>query len=94
MRLPAKISSFGGVFRYDEPQKGRYRYFHQWDIEVYGKPGIESEAEIIEFTSRLFDSLLLKVVVSHVVQLSVDLNQFNVELLQQVTVRLRVQLLS
>ncbi len=60
MRLPAKFSSFGGVFRYDEPQKGRYRYFHQWDIEVYGKPGIESEAEIIEFTSRLFDSLLLK----------------------------------
>ena len=60
MRLPSKISSFGGVFRYDEPQKGRYRYFHQWDIEVYGKPGIESEAEIIEFTSRLFDSLLLK----------------------------------
>ncbi|MGD8708056.1 MAG: histidine--tRNA ligase [Nitrosopumilaceae archaeon] len=63
MRLPAKISSFGGVFRYDEPQKGRYRYFHQWDIEVYGKPGIESEAEIIEFTSRLFDSLLLKDIV-------------------------------
>jgi len=60
MRLPAKISSFGGVFRYDEPQKGRYRYFHQWDIEVYGKSGLESEAEIIEFTSRLFDSLLLK----------------------------------
>ncbi len=60
IRLPAKISSFGGVFRYDEPQKGRYRYFHQWDIEVYGKPGIESEAEIIEFTSRLFNSLLLK----------------------------------
>ena len=60
MRLPAKISSFGGVFRYDEPQNGRYRYFHQWDIEVYGKPGLESEAEIIEFTSRLFDSLLLK----------------------------------
>lgn len=60
MRLPAKISSFGGVFRYDEPQKGRYRYFHQWDLEVYGKPNLESEAEIIEITSRLFDSLLLK----------------------------------
>ena len=59
MRLPAKISAFGGVFRYDEPQKGRYRYFHQWDIEIYGKPGLESEAEIIELTSRLFDSLLL-----------------------------------
>ncbi|MFB5612219.1 MAG: histidine--tRNA ligase [Nitrosarchaeum sp.] len=60
MRLPAKISAFGGVFRYDEPQKGRYRYFHQWDVEIYGKPEIESESEIIELTSRLFDSLLLK----------------------------------
>jgi len=66
IRLPAKISSFGGVFRYDEPQKGRYRYFHQWDIEVYGKPGLESEAEIIEFTSRLFDSLLLKDITIHI----------------------------
>ena len=60
MRLPAKISSFGGVFRYDEPQKGRYRYFHQWDVEIYGKSNLESDAEIIEVTSRLFDSLLLK----------------------------------
>ena len=60
MRLPVKISAFGGVFRYDEPQKGRYRYFHQWDVEVYGKPTLESEAEVIEITSRLFDSLHLK----------------------------------
>ncbi len=60
MRLPAKISSFGGVWRYDEPQKGRYRYFHQWDIEIYAKPSLEAEAEIIEFTSRLFDSLDLQ----------------------------------
>jgi len=70
MRLPAKISAFGGVFRYDEPQKGRYRYFHQWDIEIYGKPGLESEAEIIEFTSRLFDSLLLK-------DITIDINHRN-----------------
>ena len=60
MRLPAKISAFGGVFRYDEPQKGRYRYFHQWDIEIYGRSSLESEAEVIEITSRMFDSLLLK----------------------------------
>ena len=70
MKLPAKISSFGGVFRYDEPQKGRYRYFHQWDIEVYGKPTLESEAEIIELTSRLFDSLLLK-------NITIDINHRN-----------------
>ena len=70
MRLPAKISAFGGVFRYDEPQKGRYRYFHQWDIEIYGKPELESEAEIIEFTSRLFDSLLLR-------NITIDINHRN-----------------
>jgi len=60
LKPPAKISSFGGVWRYDEPQKGRYRFFHQWNIEIYGKPSIESEAEVIEFTSRLFDGLGLK----------------------------------
>ena len=57
LRLPVKLSSFGGVWRYDEPQKGRYRFFHQWNIEIFGKPSIESESEIIEFSSRLFDNL-------------------------------------
>ena len=70
MKLPAKLSAFGGVFRYDEPQKGRYRYFHQWDIEVYGKTTLESEAEIVEITSRLFDSLLLQNIV-------IDINHRN-----------------
>lgn len=70
MKLPAKISSFGGVFRYDEPQKGRYRYFHQWDIEIYGKATFESESEVIELTSRLFDSLLLK-------NITIDINHRN-----------------
>ena len=60
MKMPAKISTFGGVWRYDEPQKGRYRYFHQWDLEVYGKPSLESDAEIIEFTSKFFSKLNLK----------------------------------
>lgn len=56
-RLPSKVSSFGGVFRYDEPQRGRYRYFHQWDVEVFGRPTAETDAEIIEMTSVLFESL-------------------------------------
>lgn len=60
LKMPAKISAFGGVWRYDEPQKGRYRYFHQWDLEVYGKPSLESDAEIIEFTSKFFSKLNLK----------------------------------
>ena len=60
MKLPAKISSFGGVWRYDEPQKGRYRFFHQWDIEIFGKTNLESDAEVIEFTSKLFSNLNLQ----------------------------------
>ncbi|MDE1769686.1 MAG: histidine--tRNA ligase [Thaumarchaeota archaeon] len=63
MRLPAKISTFGGVWRYDEPQKGRYRFFHQWDIEIYGEPNIESDAEIIDFTSKFLTKLGLENVV-------------------------------
>ena len=57
MKLPAKISAFGGVWRYDEPQKGRYRYFHQWDIEIFGKQNTDTDSEIIEFTSKFFSNL-------------------------------------
>jgi len=60
MKLPAKLSTFGGVWRYDEPQKGRYRFFHQWDVEIYGQPNIESDAEIIDFTSKFLDNLKLQ----------------------------------
>ena len=59
LKLPAKFSSFGGVWRYDEPQKGRYRFFHQWNIETFGNLNTEHDAEIIEFTSRFFDNLNL-----------------------------------
>jgi len=60
MKLPAKLSAFGGVWRYDEPQKGRYRFFHQWDVEIYGQPNLESDAEIIEFTSKFLSNLQLR----------------------------------
>ena len=63
MKLPAKISAFGGVWRYDEPQKGRYRFFHQWDIEIFGKENLEYDAEIIEFTSQFFSKLDLQNIV-------------------------------
>ena len=60
MRLPSRRASFGGVWRYDEPQKGRYRYFHQWDIEVYGARTTEADAETIEFTARVLELLGLR----------------------------------
>lgn len=61
LKMPAKLASFAGVFRYDEPQAGRYRYFHQWDIEVYGPFSQESDAEVIEFISVFFKKLGLDV---------------------------------
>jgi len=67
LKLPAKFSSFGGVWRYDEPQKGRYRFFHQWNIETFGNLNTEHDAELIEFTSRFFDNLKLQ-------NISIDIN--------------------
>jgi histidyl-tRNA synthetase len=61
LKMPAKLATFAGVWRYDEPQAGRYRYFHQWDIEIYGSFSHESDAEVIEFVSVFLKRLGLKV---------------------------------
>jgi len=61
LRMPVKLGSFAGVWRYDEPQAGRYRYFHQWDVEVYGPFNQESNAEVIEFVYRFLRKLGLEV---------------------------------
>jgi histidyl-tRNA synthetase len=60
LKIPVKLASFAGVWRYDEPQAGRYRYFNQWDVEVYGPFTQESDAEVIEFIYRFFEALGLK----------------------------------
>ncbi len=54
---PIRMGSYASVWRYDEPQYGRYRWFYQWDAELYGPSSHESDAEIIEFTSSLFKRL-------------------------------------
>ena len=61
LKMPVKLATFAGVWRYDEPQAGRYRYFHQWDVELYGPFSQESDAEVIEFVSTFFKRLGLKV---------------------------------
>ena len=53
LRLPAKLAAFGGIWRYDEPQYGRYRWFHQWDLEIFGPPSTESDAEVIDASSSI-----------------------------------------
>jgi histidyl-tRNA synthetase len=45
------------MFRYDKPQKGRYRQFHQIDIEVFGEKDPAIDAEIVEMADFLCVSL-------------------------------------
>lgn len=63
LKMPLKIASFGGVWRYDEPQAGRYRYFHQCDVEIYGSQKLVSDVEIIESMYLFLRSLGLDVTI-------------------------------
>jgi len=63
MKLPIKAAAFGGVWRYDEPQAGRYRYFYQWDVELYDTYNLEHEAEVIQLAASFFENLGLKVTI-------------------------------
>jgi len=60
LQLPIKLCSFSSMWRYDEPQYGRYRWFYQWDAEIFGSKSVEADAEIIELTNLIFDKLGLK----------------------------------
>ncbi|MBL8226293.1 MAG: histidine--tRNA ligase [Chromatiales bacterium] len=52
-----KLWCTGPMFRYEKPQKGRYRQFHQFDVEALGFPGPDIDAEIIVMTARIFRTL-------------------------------------
>ncbi|HVB12998.1 MAG TPA: HisS family protein, partial [Nitrososphaerales archaeon] len=54
---PVRMGAFSSVWRYDEPQYGKYRWFYQWDAELFGPSNAEADAEVIEFTSTLFKKL-------------------------------------
>ncbi len=47
----------GPMFRHERPQKGRYRQFHQFGVEVFGLPGPDIDAELILMTARLWREL-------------------------------------
>lgn len=43
----ARVFCMGPMFRYERPQKGRQRQFHQLDLEIFGDPGPEVDAELM-----------------------------------------------
>jgi histidyl-tRNA synthetase len=50
----------GPMFRHERPQKGRYRQFHQIDVEAFGLAGPDIDAEIILMSARLWKRLGIK----------------------------------
>ena len=54
---PLRIFSVGSVYRYDEPQRGRYREFWQSNFELAGSSMPESDAEILLLTNRLMKEI-------------------------------------
>ena len=52
-----KLWSMGPMYRYERPQKGRYRQFHQINMEAFGYQGPQIDLEIILMTSRIWKAL-------------------------------------
>jgi len=54
---PLKVATHGPLFRYERPQKGRYRQFHQLDAEVIGSDSPLADAELLVFADQLLKEL-------------------------------------
>jgi len=54
---PQRVWMAGPMFRHERPQKGRYRQFHQFDLEALGFPGPDVDAEQIVLLARLWRRL-------------------------------------
>jgi len=52
-----KVWCTGPMFRYEKPQKGRQRQFHQFDVEALGFAGPDIDAELIVLTHRVWQAL-------------------------------------
>jgi histidyl-tRNA synthetase len=52
-----KLWTSGPMFRYEKPQKGRYRQFHQFNVEALGYAGPDIDAELIIMSARMWRRL-------------------------------------
>ena len=55
--LPLKFFYSGPMFRYERPQKGRFRQFHQIGVELIGVPQPQADVEVIALGHRVLDAL-------------------------------------
>ena len=63
---PKRIWTWGPMFRHERPQKGRYRQFHQFDVEAFGFAGPDVDAEQIVLLTRLWRRLGINNVALHI----------------------------
>ena len=56
-QLPLKVFASGPTFRYERPQKGRLRQFHQIDVELLGVPGAQADVEVITLAADILAAL-------------------------------------
>jgi histidyl-tRNA synthetase len=57
---PLKVATHGAAFRYERPQKGRYRQFHQLDAEIIGAAEPQADVELLALGSQLLNELGIK----------------------------------
>ena len=63
MPQPVKLFTYGSLFRYEHPQAGRFRQFHQIDFEVFGEQSAAMDAQIIQ----IFYAILKELKFSHLI---------------------------
>lgn len=56
-QLPLKFFSYGPIFRYERPQKGRQRQFHQLNYEILGVSNFRADVEVIALADHLLKEL-------------------------------------
>jgi histidyl-tRNA synthetase len=54
---PLKVATWGSAFRYERPQKGRFREFHQLDAEILGAGEPQADVELLSFGHQLLQEL-------------------------------------
>ena len=54
---PLKVAAHGSAFRYERPQKGRFREFHQLDAEIIGAAEPQADIELLAFADQLLKEL-------------------------------------
>ncbi len=62
---PLKAATHGPLFRYERPQKGRYRQFHQIDAEIIGAAEPQADVELLAMADQLLKELGIEGVTLH-----------------------------